>query len=98
MKPRPPLTSVFERKSLGYSFWVAAGGKIKRRVADKAKATFKARVRRLTRRSGEASLEQVVERLGSMCWVGGHTSERRKLQRSGASWISAYATGCGPSI
>jgi hypothetical protein len=38
------VASVFLRKFLGYSFWVAAGGKIKRRVADKAKTTFKARV------------------------------------------------------
>ena len=29
------VASVFQRKFLGYSFWVAAGGKIKRRVADK---------------------------------------------------------------
>jgi RNA-directed DNA polymerase len=31
------VASVFQRKFLGYSFWVAAGGTIKRRVADKAK-------------------------------------------------------------
>ena len=42
-----------------------AGGKIKRRVANKAMATFKARVRKLTRRSGGASLEQVLKRLRS---------------------------------
>ena len=59
------VASVFQRKFLGYSFWVAPGGKVKRRVADKAKATFKARVRQLTRRSGGRSLEQVVERLRS---------------------------------
>jgi RNA-directed DNA polymerase len=59
------VASVFRRKFLGYSFWVAAGGKIKRRVADKAMATFKARVKKLTRRSGGTSLEQVVERLRS---------------------------------
>jgi RNA-directed DNA polymerase len=59
------VASVFQRKFLGYSFWVAAGGKIKRRVAAKAMATFKARVRKLTRRSGGAGLQQVVERLRS---------------------------------
>ena len=59
------VASVFQRKFLGYSFWVAPGGKIKRRVAVKAMATFKARVRRLTRRSDGRSLEQVVERLRS---------------------------------
>jgi RNA-directed DNA polymerase len=59
------VASVFQRKYLGYSFWVAAGGKVKRRVAAKAMATFKARVRKLTRRSDGRSLQQVVERLRS---------------------------------
>jgi len=57
------VASVFQRKFLGYSFWVAPGGTIKRRVADKAKATFKQRVRQLTRRSGGCSLEEVVRKL-----------------------------------
>ncbi len=57
------VASVFQRKFLGYSFWVAPGGTIKRRVADKAKATFKQRVRQLTRRSGGCSLEEVVKKL-----------------------------------
>jgi len=57
------VASVFRRKFLGYSFWVAAGGKIKRRVADKAKATFKQRVRELTRRSCGHSLNEVVKQL-----------------------------------
>ena len=57
------VASVFQRKFLGYSFWVAPGGKIKRRVADKAVAKFKHRVRELTRRSGGCSLETVVKQL-----------------------------------
>ena len=57
------IASVFRRKFLGYSFWVAAGGKIKRRVADKAMATFKQRVRELTRRSCGYSLDKVVKQL-----------------------------------
>ncbi len=59
------VASVFQRKFLGFGFWVAVGGKVKRRVASKAMATFKARVRQLTRRSGGRSLEQVAERLRS---------------------------------
>lgn len=59
------VASVFQRKFLGFSFWAAAGGKISRRVASKAMATFKHRVRKLTWRSGGRSLEQVVERLRS---------------------------------
>lgn len=57
------VASVFGRKFLGYSLWVAAGGAVKRKVAPKALASFKQRVRELTRRSGGRSLPQVVERL-----------------------------------
>lgn len=56
------VASVFGRKFLGYSFWVAAGRVVKRKVADKPLATFRQRVRELTRRGG-SSLQQVVERL-----------------------------------
>jgi transposase len=59
------IASVFRRKFPGYGFWVAAGGKIKRRVATKAIATFKQRVRELTRRSCGYSLDK----LGVKCEV-----------------------------
>ncbi len=59
------VASVLQRKFLGYSFWVASGGRIHRRVADKAKRTFKQRVRELTRRSGGYSVPAVVEKLRS---------------------------------
>lgn len=57
------VASVLQRKFLGYGFWVAPGGAIKRRVADKPMTAFKQRVRRLTGRSGGRSLEEVVEQL-----------------------------------
>jgi RNA-directed DNA polymerase len=57
------VASVFGRKFLGYSLWVAKGGVVKRRVADKPMATFKQRVRQLTRRSGGRSMPEVVQRL-----------------------------------
>ena len=57
------VASVFGRKFLGYAFWVAPGGVVKRRVADKPMRTFKQRIRRLTRRSGGRSMPDVVERL-----------------------------------
>lgn len=57
------VASVFGRKFLGYSLWVARGRVVKRRVADKPLATFKQRVRQLTRRSGGRSVQQVVDRL-----------------------------------
>jgi len=47
------------RKLLGYSFWVAPGRVVKRRVASKALATMKERVRILTRRTIGRSIEQV---------------------------------------
>jgi RNA-directed DNA polymerase len=62
-KTKSAVASVFRRKFLGYGFWTAPGGKIKRRVADKALAAFKQRVRVLTRRSGGRSLEEVVKQL-----------------------------------
>ena len=59
------VAGVFGRKFLGYSFWVAPGGVIKRKVAVKPMATFKQRIRQLTRRSGGRSLPDVVARLRS---------------------------------
>jgi len=57
------VASVPGRRFLGYSFWFGAQGEVRRKVAAKPLATFKQRVRRLTRRSGGRSLAQVIERL-----------------------------------
>jgi RNA-directed DNA polymerase len=51
------------RKFLGYAFWYGPGGQVKCKVADKAKETFKQRIRQLTRRSGGRSLPEIAERL-----------------------------------
>lgn len=59
------VASVFGRKFLGYAFWAAPGGAIKRRVANKPMAAFKQRIRQLTRRSGGRSMPDVAERLQS---------------------------------
>jgi RNA-directed DNA polymerase len=66
------VASVFGRKFLGYGFWVAPGGVVKRRVASKPLATFKQRIRELTRRSVGRSLPEVVERMRSymLGWKG----------------------------
>ncbi len=53
------------RKILGYSFWIAPGRTVKRRVASKALATMKESVRLITGRSRGRSIEQVCDRLGS---------------------------------
>ena len=57
------VASVFGRKFLGYSLWVAKGGAIKRRVANKAINAYKQRVRQLTRGMGGKSMAEVVEKL-----------------------------------
>jgi RNA-directed DNA polymerase len=54
-----------DRKFLGYSFWYAAGGVVKRRVASKTLMTMKERVRQITSRNGGRSLAQVVAKLRS---------------------------------
>jgi RNA-directed DNA polymerase len=59
------VASVFGRKFLGYSLWVAPGGVIKRKVAAKPLLAFKHRIRQLTGRSGGRSMKEVVERLRS---------------------------------
>ena len=56
------VAGVKGRKFLGYSFW-SAKGEVKRKVADKPLATFKQRIRQLTRRSGGRGMAEVIERL-----------------------------------
>ena len=57
------VASVFGRKFLGYALWVSAGGQVKRKVAAKPLATFRHRLRQLTRRNGGTSMQAVVDRL-----------------------------------
>jgi hypothetical protein len=51
------------RKVLGYSFYEAQGRKVKLRVAGKPLTVLKARIRRITRRTGGRSMTQVIEEL-----------------------------------
>lgn len=55
----------WRHKLLGYSFWVAKGHVIKRRVARKALAAMKERVRLITRRTRGRSIEQIAGDLRS---------------------------------
>lgn len=55
----------WERKFLGYSFWVAEGRVVKPRVASKAIEKMKEKVRELTCRTRGRSIEETVERLSS---------------------------------
>ncbi len=60
------VASAFGRKFLGYSLWAAPKGEIKRKVSAKALATFKQRIRQLTRRSGGRSMTELIEPLLSV--------------------------------
>jgi group II intron reverse transcriptase/maturase len=53
----------WNRKFLGYSFWVAPGRKVKRRVAPKALEAMNQRVREITARSGGRSMAAVTKEL-----------------------------------
>ena len=53
----------WNRKFLGYSFWVAPGRKVKPRVADKALKAMKDRVRDITSRSGGRAIPKVAAEL-----------------------------------
>ena len=54
-----------DRKFLGYSFWYAKGGAVRRRVAPKALAAMKERVREITARTRGRSMPIVIAELRS---------------------------------
>ncbi len=54
-----------DRKFLGYSFWYARGGEVRRRVAPKALEAMKERVRAITARNGGRSMKRVIAELRS---------------------------------
>lgn len=66
------VASAFGRKFLGFSFWVAPGGDVKRGTASTALAIFKQRIRWLTRRIRGRSLVQIVDSLRAymLGWKG----------------------------
>ena len=57
------VARAWERKFLGFSFWVAPGRVIRRRVAPHALKEMKDRVRQITRRSGGRSLTSIAAEL-----------------------------------
>lgn len=64
-RAKSAVARAWERSFLGYSFWVAPGKIIKRRVSSKAYAKLQARLRAITARNGGRSLTQVVALLRS---------------------------------
>jgi group II intron reverse transcriptase/maturase len=59
------VAPAWTRSFLGYSFWVAPGKIVKRRVAPKALKALKERLRQITGRNGGRSLGQVAAELRS---------------------------------
>ena len=59
------VTRATKSRFLGFSFWIAAGRTIRRRVAPQAIVRMKQRVRELTRRSAGRSLAQMCKPLGT---------------------------------
>jgi group II intron reverse transcriptase/maturase len=59
------VADVCDRKFLGYSFWTARGGEIRRKVAPKALKAMKARVRFITRRSRGQDMASIYRELGT---------------------------------
>ena len=66
------VARVWDRQFLGFSFWVAPGRVVKRRVAPKALQVMKERIREITSRSGGRSIAQVVATLRPYLvgWLG----------------------------
>lgn len=66
------VARVWDRKFLGFSFWVAPGKTVRIRVADKALGAMKERVRRLTRRTCGQNLGKIVQDLRAylLGWKG----------------------------
>jgi hypothetical protein len=59
------VTRAWGRMFLGYCFWAAPAGAVKRAVAKQAPHTMRDRIRQLTRRTRGRSLEQIAEDLRS---------------------------------
>ena len=89
------VARVWDRQFLGYSFWVAAGKVVKRRVSKKALTKFKERVRQITSRSGGRSLQQVAEELRS--YVLGWKAYFGLADHTGGfseTWTNGSTAGC----
>jgi group II intron reverse transcriptase/maturase len=57
------VAPVWQRKFLGFGFWMAKGGEVRRRVAKKSLEAMKERVRGITSRSRGRSIRQVMKEL-----------------------------------
>jgi len=84
------VARAFGRKFLGYSLWRTPRGEVKRAIAPKAKATFKQRIRWLTKRSGGRSMERVVQELRAyvLGWKAYfHLAQTPRVMRELDEWL-----------
>ena len=84
------VARVWDRKFLGFSFWVAPGKTVRIRVADKALGAMKERVRRLTRRICGQNLGKIVQDLRAylLGWKGYfRLADTPKVFRELDEWI-----------
>lgn len=84
------VARAFGRKFLGYSLWRTPRGEVKRAIAPKAKATFKQRIRWLTKRSGGRSMERVVQELRAyvLGWKAYfHRAQTPRVMRELDEWL-----------
>jgi RNA-directed DNA polymerase len=84
------VASVWGRKFLGYCFWAAPAGEVKRAVAQQALRKMRTRIRQLTRRTRGRSLEQVADDLRR--YVRGwkayfRMAQTPKLRREMDEWL-----------
>ena len=98
--PRPKLRRrrsggcAWDRKFLGYSFWVDRGREVKRHVAPKALDGCKERIRQITSRTGGRSLEKMVEELRTYL-LGGKAYIRLADTPGGFRDLDQWIEGCG---
>ena len=84
------VARVITREFLGIAFWRGPGGRLRRRVADKALEAMKERVREITGRSRGRSVNQVVKELRSYLvgWLAYfRQAETRAVFRHLDEWI-----------
>lgn len=89
------VAPVWGRKFLGYCFWAAPKGEVRRAVATQALDRLRERIRQQTRRTRGRSLEQIAEDLRA--YVPGWKAYFRLAQTPGscANWTNGCGTGYG---
>lgn len=89
-REKSAVALAWERKLLGYSFWIGTKRRIYPRIAAQSVKRFKERVRQLTHRTCGKSVEQVVEKLGN--YLRGwkeyfRLAQNRQLREELDGWI-----------